>query len=167
MLKGPPDTFPAVTMPTADFCHDGLSLRHVPGAFYLHHSLSCVCRCCLTWLSVRLLTQIPIVPTYSLMSGAAYPLFFFLCDLAKSVWSVQVVSRLMGFQSVIYCFDIVLTEGFLFFFFWLTISLCLSCLSSNPSSRRLPCRRVPVSDGRPVHSHALALRRGHGLHGLK
>lgn len=57
MLKGPPDTFPAAAVPTAE----GLSLCHVPDAFYLHHSLSCVGHCCLTWLSVRLLTQVTIV----------------------------------------------------------------------------------------------------------
>lgn len=48
----------------------------------------------------------------------------------------------------------------------LTFTLCLRCfLFSYPSTRRLPCRWVPVSDGRPVHSDALAMRRWHRLYG--
>lgn len=47
-------------------------------------------------------------------------------------------------------------------FCWLTMTFCLS---SNPTSRWLPRRRVPVSHGRPVHSQALALRWRHRLYG--
>lgn len=141
-------------------CHCVTSLA--PLIWLWHHSVSCVCHCCLTWFSVGLLTQ---NTTHWLMTRMAYPVFFLL-----SVFGQECVVCASCFLVVSHC-DLLVWHRLNYIlkssFFLLANYHTLSCpfLSSYPSSRRLPCRWVPVSNGRPVHSHALALWRWHGLYG--
>lgn len=67
--------FPVLAVPSADLCHEGMSLCCLlSGSFNLpvtSVSELCVFRC-LAWLSVTLLTQHPTLPTHLIISRMAY-----------------------------------------------------------------------------------------------